>query len=39
MQIKTKEGRRKKKQARQEMRGFMPIEAVAEAEAENEGRK
>ena len=34
--IKTEEGRSRQ---RQEMRGFMPIEAVAEAEAENEGRK
>ena len=34
--LKTKEGRRRQ---RQEMRGFMPIEAVAEAETENEGRK
>ena len=34
--IKTEEGRSRQ---RQEIRGFMPIEAVVEAEAENGGRK
>ena len=35
--LKKEEGRRSRQ--RQEMRGFMLIEAVAEAEAENKGRK